>query len=176
MLRRNKTDWSIPLLTCIITFALLYVLLVTVTKEHKMGMFKFTEEDVKRSTMLAPGEWYKFHLKEYKLEKDNKGADLHVFTAVVYGNENTEFNGVPVRVQYSEKAVGFAKTLIETFEGEIKTGKNYILGAYKGRRAMGRVEHKPYDGNMQNNIVEWRPIQEEQADPEIVASGERESF
>jgi hypothetical protein len=131
-----------------------------------MGLFEFSDEDLKRSEMLDPGKWYRFLLKEFEELTSKKDQSINnTYTCVVIGSGEKgeelpeKFLGVPVMVFLNEKdsARWGAVPFFKAFGVQLKKGVSYNVGAFKGRTVQARVEHRLVDGKMQNNIVDWRP-------------------
>lgn len=122
-----------------------------------MASLQFTEEDIKRSTLLEPGTWYHVELKEYE-EKAAKtdGSTNFVFTAVTFGSSNPEHNGVPLRISFSEKAPGFAIPFLGACGVKVEKGKQYNLASCKGKKIDVFVEHNLVNGKMMNQVADYR--------------------
>src|SRR5258706_6453647 len=85
---------------------------------------KIGADDFLRSTLL-PTDWYPAVITSYVEDSDKNNAALHVFEAKI---ESGEFKDVPLRIQFSEKAMGFAKEFAEALKGRQFTKEEMAKG------------------------------------------------
>lgn len=121
-----------------------------------MGVLKISAEDMLRSEVVKPG-WYPVSILDYSedfAKTDN--SVLHVFKAKI---ADGEFAGVPLRIQFSEKAPGFAKNFILALGGKLgKEGGDFKMEAAVGKKLKAHVSNQLYKGNMQNVVDDYQPL------------------
>lgn len=128
---------------------------------------KIGAEDFLRSTLVTT-DWYPAVITSYTEDSDKNNAALHVFEAKI---ESGEFKDVPLRCQFSEKAMGFAKEFAEALRGKPFTKEEMLKGFSFGetqdevrQRCVGkkvRVHVSPgmYNGRQNNQTDGFRPYE-----------------
>lgn len=121
-------------------------------------------DDFLRSTLL-PTDWYPAVISSYVEDSDKNNAALHVFEAKI---ESGEFKDVPLRIQFSEKAMGFAKEFAEALRGKAFTKEEMAKGFSFGetqdevkQKVMGKklkvhVSPGMYNGRQNNQTDGFR--------------------
>lgn len=119
-------------------------------------------EDFAKATIVKP-DWYPAVITKYDEETDSKGAGLYVLEAKIEGGE---FNEVPLRLQFSEKAMGFAKEFAEALRGkpftkeEMKAGFTFPEGdKLIGRKLRVHAVNGTWNNRANNQVDGFRPLE-----------------
>lgn len=122
-----------------------------------MARVTFTQEDILRSKLITPG-WQDLLVKKYSEEQaGTDGSALYVWEIVVEGGA---FNGVPIRYQLSEKAMGMGVEFLEACGIEIKPGVAIELDKTLGKKISGFVQRGEYKGKGNNQLVSFKKRKE----------------
>lgn len=120
-------------------------------------MFEVTAEDILRSQIVTPG-LYPAEITEYVEDKAKDSSVLHVYTAKI--TAPGEFHGVPLRIQFSEKAMGFAIPFLAAFgidprkpSGKLEPKK------FVGKKLRVNVVNGTWNGNPNNQVNGFAPIE-----------------
>jgi hypothetical protein len=120
-----------------------------------MSLVTFSKTDILKNMLLKPG-WYTVLVKDYeKQQAGTDGSDLHVYSLVVQGGE---FDGVPLRQQISEKAMGFGIDFVQACGIEIVAGQQIDLSEMVGKEIDCFVQRGEYKGKPQNQAVDFRTL------------------
>ena len=128
-----------------------------------MARLTITEQDIKRSTVLDAG-WYPVQVTGVT-EETNKAGDAQniIVDFVGIGSNDADKNkakGVPLRRYFSEKAPGFAVNYIKACGGAVpEAGGTFELANTTGKRLEVFVKSRLYEGNQQNDVKEFRPLE-----------------
>ena len=118
-----------------------------------MARVTFSQEDINRSKLVAPG-WYP--LKVTKFQEDQAGTDgsaLYVYEVKINAGP---FKDVPMRYQISEKAIGMGVDFVEACGFPVQAGVPLELEKCVGKDIEGFVQRGEYNGRPQNNLVQFR--------------------
>jgi len=122
-----------------------------------MARVTFSQDDILRSKLLPPG-WYPMLVKSFSEEQaGTDGSALYVWSVIVDGGP---FNGVPVRFQVSEKALGMGIEFLEASGYEVKAGVPLELDKVVGKKLEGFVQRGEYKGKPNNQLVSFRKRKE----------------
>lgn len=122
-----------------------------------MARVTFSNEDILRSKLVAPG-WYPMLVKSFEQQQaGTDGSDLYVFTLEIQSPGNP-FNGVPLRNQISEKALGMGIEFLEGCGYEVKPGVALELDKVVGKKVEGFVQRGEYKGKPNNQVVSFRKL------------------
>lgn len=125
-----------------------------------MGRLTITQDDINRSKILEPG-WYQTEITacEDTLAKSDKSTNTTLSFKVLSG----AFKGAIVYRLFNEKAPGFAIPLLKALGVEIgevgESGREFDLDATVGRRIEVYVKNREYEGQIRNEVVDYRPLQ-----------------
>ena len=123
-----------------------------------MGRIVFTEEGLKRKTLLEPG-WYLLEITEVaESEAKDKSTNYVIDFKVV--DDNPNFNGVPIRVWLNEKFPEYWASFPEAFlDGQkVVAGKAYeITRDLIGKQLLGNVTRGEYNKKPTNQIDDYAP-------------------
>lgn len=123
-----------------------------------MGRVTYTEQDIKRGTILEPG-WYLCEITDVteKEAKEDKSTNF-IIDFKVLSSKNAELNGVPLRRYFNEKVPNFMKSFIEVFAGKVEAGKTYeITRDLVTKRLMVNVARGEYQGQPKNDPADFAP-------------------
>ena len=123
-----------------------------------MGRVTYTEQDIKRSTILEPG-WYLTEIIDVT-EKESSGdrSMNFIIDFKVLSSKNAEINGVPLRRYFNEKVPNFMKSFIEVFAGKVEVGKTYeITRDLVGKKLMTNVARGEFNGQPKNEPSDFAP-------------------
>jgi len=123
-----------------------------------MGRVTYTEQDIKRSTVLDPG-WYLTEITDVT-EKESSGdrSTNFIIDFKVLSSRNPEINGVPLRRYFNEKVPNFMKSFIEVFAGKVEAGKTYeITRDLVAKKLMVNVVRGEYNGQPKNECADFAP-------------------
>lgn len=122
-----------------------------------MARFQLSGTDWLRGKVMK-NCWVRVVIKEYTLKSDKEGADLHKINTVVLegplGSE--EYKGIPVDLQFSEKAPGFASPLLLALGVPEGSTEAIDFNNFVGREVEAYNQQKEYQGRPQNNYVDFR--------------------
>lgn len=128
---------------------------------------KIGADDFLRSTLVSV-DWYPAVITAYTEDSDKNNAALHVFEAKI---ESGEFKDVPLRIQFSEKAMGFAKEFAEALRGkeftkeEMKQGFSFgdtedeVRKRVISKKLRVHVSTGMYNGRQNNQTDGFRPYE-----------------
>ena len=122
-----------------------------------MAKVTFTQQDILRSKLLPPA-WYPMFVKSFSEEQaGTDGSALYVYEIIIEGGS---FNGVPVRYQVSEKALGMGIEFLEACGIPVQTGVQIELEKAVGKKIEGFVQRREYKGRGNNQLVSFRKRKE----------------
>jgi len=120
-----------------------------------MARVTFTQEDINRSKLVAPG-WYP--LKVTKFSEEQAGTDgsaLYVYECKITSGP---FKDVPLRYQVSEKAMGMGVDFVEACGFPVQAGVPLELEKCVGKDIEGFIQRGEYNGRPQNQLVQFRKV------------------
>jgi len=118
-----------------------------------MARVTFSNEDILRSKIIPPG-WYKLLVKSMSEEQaGTDGSDLFVYKNIIQGGN---YEGVPLRFQISEKAMGFGIPYLVAGGVDVKPGVAVDLNDNVGKVIEGFVQRGEYKGKPTNELVDFR--------------------
>lgn len=129
-----------------------------------MAKITFTEEDVNRSKVVEEAKWVPAEFVSYKEKAANTdGSALYVYSFKALSEKE---KGMTFYAQFSEKALGMMKNFV------IACGKPFKIGTSldpetlinKGSKLMLFVKPVEYNGNMKNEVKDFRPFGEASAE------------
>lgn len=123
-----------------------------------MGRVTYTEQDIKRGTIVEPG-WYLCEITDVteKESKEDKSTNFIIDFKII-SSKNPEVNGVPLRRYFNEKVPNFMKSFIEVFAGKVEAGKSYeITRDLCGKEIMVNVTRGEYQGQPKNDPSDFAP-------------------
>jgi len=122
---------------------------------------RITADDLRRGTILDPN-WYAAIVKslEVKPSKGDGSTNWNYKLEILAGKnkDGKELAGVVVYRLFNEKAMGFAVPFLEAVgfkiveDGEIDP--NYPIG----KKLMIYIKNREYEGRLQNEVADFRPI------------------
>ena len=122
-----------------------------------MPLLNITPEDILRSKTIKPG-WYRSKVKRVG-EKPAKTDGSTTFPVDFIILQAGEFQGVPVRTTFSEKAPGFSVKFIEACGKEVKKeGGQFELTAAVDKELDIFIDNQLYEGRLTNNVKDYRAI------------------
>lgn len=120
---------------------------------------KITPQDANRGKVVDPDQWYPVEITkvEEKEASTDKSMNLNLEAKILTG----KFKDVPLRRTFNEKAPGFLVNFIKALGGvisdtedtEVEVSENLI-----GRKMQWFVGNRMYEGRMQNDVKDFRPI------------------
>ncbi len=135
-----------------------------------MSRFTLTEDDLKAGYVIDPDKAGWFLLEHAgSVEKASSKGDGSIVAHVTFKvirpldeGADPAMVGVPVKVFYSEKALGMSLPMWKAFGKEIKAGDDINFNEPKGMTVAGYIKReKHYQGNgYVNSIVDFRPASE----------------
>lgn len=118
-----------------------------------MARVTFTNDDILRAKLLPPA-WYPLLAKKFSEEAaGTDGSALYVWELIVQGGP---FNGVPLRFQVSEKALGMGIEFLEACGIPVLPGQPIELEKTVGKQIDGYSQKGEYKGRPQNTLVSFR--------------------
>lgn len=129
-----------------------------------MPMIQIGADDVLRSKIVKP-EWYEATIKSCNMEENaKKDANNFVTDFRLTGGE---FDGVVIRVWFSEKAIGFIIPMYAAVTGKPVEPKGFSFDSDKlpGKKLQVHVINEQYNSRLQNAIDGYRPSK---ASPPVV--------
>lgn len=130
-----------------------------------MAKVTFTEEDINRGKVVDEAQWVPAEFVKY----DEKAAKTDGSALFVYSFKplSEKHKGMMFYAQFSEKALGMMKNFVTA------TGKPFKVGELdtekiiqKGQKIMLYVKPVEYNGNMKNEVKDFRPFGSETASAE----------
>lgn len=120
-----------------------------------MTMINIGKEDVLRSKIVKP-EWYEAIVKSCNVEENSKkDANNFVTEFVLKGGP---FDGVPITVYFSEKAVGIMIPFITAIGGKVdENGGTFDPSRFAGKPVRVHVVNDNYQGRVTNKIDGYMP-------------------
>lgn len=123
---------------------------------------RITPEDLKRGTILDPN-WYPGLVKsvEVKPSKGDGSTNWNYKIEILAGKnkDGKDLAGVTVYRLFNEKAMGFAVPFIEACGQKVTAEGAEIDPNYPvGKKLMVYVKNREYEGRMQNEVADFRPI------------------
>lgn len=123
-----------------------------------MPKFNITPEDMARTKLVEPGDYL---MEITKIETKVAKKDQSTNTLVHLKGLEGESLGVPFYSMFNEKAPGFAIPLIKALGGNLdpKKGGTFDISneTCKGKKVIGTVVHSEYEGQVRNNVRDFRP-------------------
>ena len=123
-----------------------------------MPTLVITREDLLRGKVLTPG-WYKLTIKS--VDEKAAGGDGSMNTNVsLVVSQPGEFEGVPLKRVFNEKAPGFAIPFIQALSGEriSEEGGTFDLSNAVGREVYGYVKTRMWQERPQNDVADFLPV------------------
>lgn len=117
-------------------------------KENQM--FEVTAEDILRSKIVTPG-LYACEIVSYKEDEAKDKSALHVFEAKIV--QPGDFLGVPLRIQFSEKAMGFALPFLAALGVDPKKPGKFDPQRFIGKKIRCNVVNDTWQGNPNNKVT-----------------------
>lgn len=120
-----------------------------------MPIIQFTAQDLLRGKVVEPA-WYLVHIDNIG-EGPSKAGDSTVYPveATIIKNADNgseEFKGVPIYWNFSSKAIGLARGLLESLGVDVKEGARYELSNAVGKDIEVFVENDTWQGRMKNQV------------------------
>lgn len=126
---------------------------------------RYTKEDLLKSKPIEPG-WYPAECKSYE-QKPSKGEDKSLNTTFKFqlmegavSPSGVDFSGAFVYRLFNEKGMGFAAAFIEVVTGTPPTpeGGEFDPDEAKGKKMLVYITNRTYEGRLQNEVSDFRPI------------------
>lgn len=118
-----------------------------------MARVTFGNDDILRAKLIQPG-WYPILVDKYEEQAaGTDGSALYVYSIKVLGGS---FDGVPVRYQISEKAMGMGIDFLEACGVEVKAGVAIELDKMVGKKLEGFIQRGEYNGRGNNQLTQFR--------------------
>lgn len=123
-----------------------------------MAKVTFTEEDVNRSKVVEEAKWVPCEFVAYKEKTANTdGSALYVYSFKALSEKE---KGMTFYAQFSEKAMGMMKNFViamgKPFNTKVSLDTETII--QKGQKIMLYVKPVEYNGNMKNEVKDFRPF------------------
>lgn len=122
-----------------------------------MPVIEFSEQDIKRGTLVTPA-WYLMRVETIgeapSKNKENPSTNYPV-DAIILKNStdgSEEFVGVPISWNFNSKAKGFITPFLEAFGVKPEAGKRIELNSAVGKELQVYVENDTYDGRLINKV------------------------
>lgn len=121
-----------------------------------MPKFRLTQEDINRNRLVDPGNWYPVEIVNVYEELSSRGDSMN--TKLDMKIIDGPFTGAMLYRTFNEKAPGYVIPLLKAFGVEIVPDQEYDLTALQGRRLRVFVKHSEYNGQIRNDVVDFRPL------------------
>lgn len=122
-----------------------------------MPFVEFTDEDIKRGTLVDPG-MYNVTIESFKEDKDKDGKPLYKYRYKIFGASKEDFESVTLFDQFSSKAMGFFKPFWEAVTGvPAVKGTPYDLEYPVGKSIRVNVIRDVYEGKPNNKVSGYAP-------------------
>jgi len=123
---------------------------------------RITAADLKRGIICDPN-WYPVVVKsvEVKPSKGDGSTNWNYKLEILAGKnkDGKELAGVIVYRLFNEKAMGFAVPFVEACGQKVeKEGAEIDPNFPIGKKLMVYVKNREYEGRMQNEVADFRPI------------------
>jgi hypothetical protein len=123
---------------------------------------RITADDLKRGVVMDPN-WYPAVVKsvEVKPSKGDGSTNWNYKIEILQGKnkDGKELQGVIVYRLFNEKAMGFAVPFVEACGQKITPDGAEIDPNYPvGKKLMIYVKNREYEGRLQNEVADFRPI------------------
>lgn len=122
-----------------------------------MPRVRVSQEDINRNRLLDAGSWYPVEILNIYDEQSSKGDSMNTIVdmKVISG----AFTGAFLRRVFNEKAPGMMIPFLKVFVGEVLPDQDYDLDALTGRQLKVFVKHREWNGQMFNDVVDFRPLE-----------------
>ncbi len=118
-------------------------------------VFNITREDMLRSKTVEPG-WYKVMVKSLSSKDASTDQSLLIIVDLVVVQDGA-FKDVPLRAQFSEKAMGFSVPFFAACGAPInEAGGQYDFERTKGKTILVYVKNEIYQGRVLNKIEDYK--------------------
>jgi hypothetical protein len=122
---------------------------------------RFTPDDRKRGLVLDPN-WYPAVVAslEIKAAKGDGSTNWNYKLTILSGKgkDGKDYTGAFVYRLFNEKAMGFAIPFIEAIGFKLKDEDEFDPNAAIGKKLMVYVKNREYEGKLQNEVADFRPI------------------
>ncbi len=122
-----------------------------------MPIIEFSEQDIKRGTLVTPA-WYLMRIETIgeapSKNKENPSTNYPVEGVILKNatDGSEEFAGVPITWNFNSKAKGFITPFLEAFGVTPEAGKRFDLNSAIGKELQVYVENDTYDGRLINKV------------------------
>jgi hypothetical protein len=123
---------------------------------------RITADDLKRGVIVDPN-WYPVVVKtlEIKPSKGDGSTNWNYKMEILQGKnkDGKELQGVVVYRLFNEKAMGFAVPFVEACGQKVNAEGAEIDPNFPiGKKLMVYIKNREYEGRLQNEVADFRPI------------------
>ena len=124
-----------------------------------MGVWDVSADDLKQGMVVQNPTWYCTEISSSVLGTDRNGAGLWKLTAKILNAG--EYQGVPIKWNYSEKAKGMSSRFLEALglQIDVQRGARLNTDAAIGKRIEIYIAPREYEGRLVNDVKDARPCQ-----------------
>jgi len=126
-----------------------------------MAIWDVSPDDLKQGIVVTVPAWYCAEVNSSVLGADRNGAGLWKISGKIL-NEG-EYQGVPIRWNYSEKLKSMSTRFLEAVGATIDPARGVKLNtdAVVGRRVELYIAPREWEGRLVNDVKDCRPCQHE---------------
>lgn len=122
---------------------------------------RITADDLKRGIVMDPN-WYPALVKslEVKPSKGDGSTNWNYKLEILQGKnkDGKDLAGVIVYRLFNEKAMGFATSFLEACGHKVVPDQDIDPNYPIGKKLMVYVKNREYEGRLQNEVADFRPI------------------
>jgi len=122
---------------------------------------RFSADDLRRNLVLDPN-WYPAVVKslEIKPAKTDASTNWNYKLEILSGKgkDGKDYAGTSVYRMFNEKAMGFARPFVEALGVSLKEDDEFDPNSAIGKKLMVYVKNREYEGKLQNDVADFRPI------------------
>jgi len=122
---------------------------------------KFTADTLRGSMVLDPN-WYPAIVRavEIKAAKTDASTNWNYRFEILSGKsrDGKDYTGTMVYRLFNEKALGFARPFVEALGITIHEDDEFDPNTAVGKKLLIYVKNREYEGKLQNEVADFRPI------------------
>ena len=122
---------------------------------------RISADDLKRGTIVDPN-WYPAVVKtlEVKPAKGDGSTNWNYKLEILQGKnkDGKELSGVVVYRLFNEKAMGFVAPFFEAVGHKVSPDSDLDPNYPIGKKLMIYIKNREYEGRLQNEVADFRPI------------------
>lgn len=122
---------------------------------------RFTADTLRGNMVLDPN-WYAAIVRavEIRAAKTDQSTNWNYTFEIISGKgkDGKDYTGTRVYRLFNEKALSFARPFVEALGIQLKEDDEFDPNSAVGKKLMIYVKNREYEGRLQNEVADFRPI------------------